>query len=208
MTSFKQCFPYERLPSTSDSCTIRLLELIPLSGWGRRDFEFNLKVCSLDGQPQYEALSYCWGTNDKSVTVRCNGALLAITSNLRTTLTNFLTLPAQKPRVLWVDAICINQSDNVEKNHQVAMMARIYGQSQRVLIHLGGSPIFGSLWLHEKYNKKGVAMVERLNRIHNDQVLANDKRTAHKMSASARWRYGIPPFDGEDSKAFLKLFDV
>ena len=26
------------------------------------------------------------------------------------------------PRVLWIDAICIKQSDNAERSHQVSMM--------------------------------------------------------------------------------------
>ncbi len=40
-------------------------------------------------------------------------------------------------RTLWVDAVCINQDDVVEKNHQVHLMKDIYGGATRVLVWLG-----------------------------------------------------------------------
>jgi hypothetical protein len=38
---------------------------------------------------------------------------------------------------LWADALCINQSDTPEKNHQVPLMRHIYGHSSRVIMWLG-----------------------------------------------------------------------
>ena len=38
---------------------------------------------------------------------------------------------------LWIDAICINQSDPVEKSHQVLAMDKIYFSAQRVIVWLG-----------------------------------------------------------------------
>ncbi|KAH6671499.1 heterokaryon incompatibility protein-domain-containing protein [Plectosphaerella plurivora] len=43
------------------------------------------------------------------------------------------------PRTLWVDAVCINQTDNAEKSHQVARMDRIYRLAYRVVVWLGTS---------------------------------------------------------------------
>jgi hypothetical protein len=40
-------------------------------------------------------------------------------------------------RVLWADAVCINQADIPEKNRQVAMMDRVYSQATIVRIWLG-----------------------------------------------------------------------
>ncbi|EKG14221.1 Heterokaryon incompatibility [Macrophomina phaseolina MS6] len=40
-------------------------------------------------------------------------------------------------RRLWIDAVCINQEDNSEKNHQVPLMTKIYAEADRVLIYLG-----------------------------------------------------------------------
>jgi hypothetical protein len=40
-------------------------------------------------------------------------------------------------RVLWCDAICINQQDEEEKVYQVGSMAKIYGFARRVVVWLG-----------------------------------------------------------------------
>ena len=52
-----------------------------------------------------------------------------------------LSLPSQKDcvysRLLWVDSICINQTDNDEKNHQVRIMGRIFNSACMVVIWLG-----------------------------------------------------------------------
>lgn len=48
-----------------------------------------------------------------------------------------LVLHGLPPLLLWVDAICINQEDVPERNHQVALMSRIYSQSKTTLIWIG-----------------------------------------------------------------------
>jgi hypothetical protein len=44
---------------------------------------------------------------------------------------------ADRPRILWADAICINQNNDAERGNQVALMGRIYTQARRTLICLG-----------------------------------------------------------------------
>ena len=46
----------------------------------------------------------------------------------------------EKDRILWADAICINQSDNKEKGIQVNMMGDIYDRATAVLVWLGEVP--------------------------------------------------------------------
>ena len=41
------------------------------------------------------------------------------------------------PRLIWVDAICINQSDVDEKSQQIPLMGRIYRNAASVLVWLG-----------------------------------------------------------------------
>jgi hypothetical protein len=41
------------------------------------------------------------------------------------------------PRTFWVDAICINQGDDAEKTHQLALMGRIYKEAARAVVWLG-----------------------------------------------------------------------
>ncbi|KAF5716656.1 hypothetical protein FGLOB1_2462 [Fusarium globosum] len=40
-------------------------------------------------------------------------------------------------RIIWIDAICINQEDNDEKGRQVQSMAEIYAKATRVIVWLG-----------------------------------------------------------------------
>ncbi|KAK8102994.1 hypothetical protein PG984_016140 [Apiospora sp. TS-2023a] len=90
--------------------------------------------------PVYEALSYVWGTeNDPlQVLVDCSNGerrSLSVTQNLHVALRN-LRRP-DSPRIMWIDAICINQNDDVEKGPQVGMMDKIYKRATRVVAWLG-----------------------------------------------------------------------
>lgn len=44
---------------------------------------------------------------------------------------------ASAARVLWVDAICIDQNQILERNAQVKQMGRVYSQAESVLVWLG-----------------------------------------------------------------------
>jgi hypothetical protein len=41
-----------------------------------------------------------------------------------------------RPRKLWIDAICIDQTSTAERNQQVPLMAEIYGKAGQVLVWL------------------------------------------------------------------------
>ncbi|OAL05549.1 HET-domain-containing protein [Phaeosphaeriaceae sp. SRC1lsM3a] len=91
-----------------------------------------------DDRPDYEALSYAWGSAaDPSVVYidAITRAPLAITRNLDTALRH-LRHEAQS-RTMWVDALCIDQESTHEKNHQVASMGQIYSSAACVVIWLG-----------------------------------------------------------------------
>lgn len=95
----------------------------------------NIDVVSFDGHPIYEALSYVWGDQKDQKDIRLNDHLFDVTENLWMALRR-LRDPVDS-RVLWIDAICINQKDNNEKSHQVAMMGEIYSSCQKAIIWLG-----------------------------------------------------------------------
>jgi hypothetical protein len=40
-------------------------------------------------------------------------------------------------RIVWVDAICIDQTNTAEKSQQVQSMAKIYAKASRVIVWLG-----------------------------------------------------------------------
>lgn len=115
---------YQYLPS-KDMREIRLVEL--KSGYPQEALHCSLDHVSLNDSTHYEALSYAWGDTIASTPLLCDGCGLAITMNLE---------PALKrlryhyiPRILWVDAISIDQSRILERNDQIRIMRRIYQRS-------------------------------------------------------------------------------
>ena len=113
---------------------IRLVRLLPrlLSN----DIEIELIRVDLASKPQYEALSYEWGPpSDPKHGVFVNGECQLVQENLWFAL-RYLRLDSE-PRTLWIDALCINQDDIRERNHQVTQMGQIYEKSSRVIIWIG-----------------------------------------------------------------------
>jgi hypothetical protein len=112
---------------------IRLLELQP----GRRmsPIQCELVQTSLQDSVRYEALSYCWGELHQTRQIACSGRSVPVTNNLYIALEN-LRYP-HETRMLWVDAMCINQRDYVERNHQLGLMSRIYQQANQVVVSIG-----------------------------------------------------------------------
>ncbi|KAK5729767.1 hypothetical protein LTR17_011633 [Elasticomyces elasticus] len=112
---------------------IRLLRLS--SGVGDEPINCHLYTVELDNAGCFEALSYVWGTSIAERPVLVDGKPCAVTENLLTALVN-LRRP-DSDRTLWVDSICINQKNVLERNDQVQKMGSIYGHAQRVLVWLG-----------------------------------------------------------------------
>lgn len=83
----------------------------------------------------YEALSYTWGTNEKTHAIKVGNARIKITANLYQAL--YHLRHHDTARTLWADAICINQDNTRERNHQVKSMAQIFSSASEVLIWLG-----------------------------------------------------------------------
>ena len=88
--------------------------------------------------PLYEALSYVWGSSSDRKRINVAGipnGSLDVTHNLYAAL-KYLR-HADKPRTMWIDAICIHQNDDLEKGPQVALMGDIYRLADRVVVWLG-----------------------------------------------------------------------
>src|ERR1700709_1038025 len=90
---------------------------------------------SLDNHPSYEALSYVWGHSKSNYSIQINGCTVPIADNLSHALYRLQPLVGTKP--LWIDQLCINQSDDEERGQQVELMGRIYSGSLRTLLWLG-----------------------------------------------------------------------
>lgn len=86
----------------------------------------------------YEALSYCWDSENRpKIEITCNGNKLTIHQNLYDALRSIHH--TNKSRFLWIDAICIDQNNTPEKNHQVQMMGKIYSNAHSVLVWIGSA---------------------------------------------------------------------
>jgi hypothetical protein len=83
----------------------------------------------------YEALSYTWGGTEMGASVQIGGQTHSVTENLYLALQHLRY--RDEDRILWVDAICIDQSNLKERGHQVNQMRNIYSRADRVLIWLG-----------------------------------------------------------------------
>lgn len=125
--------PYE--PIDSSKKEIRIIHLLPGDFYDTINIELVPVSLSSDPTPQYDALSYVWGLEKCPTPAFVNGIPIAITSNLDTALRYFRDRNDEK--TLWVDAVCINQKDNVEKGPQVQMMGQIYSKAAQVLVWLG-----------------------------------------------------------------------
>lgn len=94
-----------------------------------------LRTVSLDDNPEYEALSYVWGASRKRTGIVVDGVWAMVTVNLQRALRRLRLVHEQ--RIMWVDALCINQEDIAERGHQVGMMAALYSSCSRCVIWLG-----------------------------------------------------------------------
>lgn len=95
----------------------------------------NLVHASYDDPPPYEALSYVWGSMDPPYFLECSDVQVRVTKNLHEALCHF-RLESQI-RIVWADALCINQSDNPEKSIQVNRMREIYENCANLLVWFG-----------------------------------------------------------------------
>ncbi len=124
-------FEYAQLP---DGPYIRLLAIHPAEHL-RDPLTCDVHIVTLENAPSYAALSYTWGNPNPSHSLACDGRFLKIAYNLDRGLRRFRQLGTRK--YIWADAVCINQSDNDEKNTQILLMQRIYRQAAMTYVYLG-----------------------------------------------------------------------
>lgn len=125
-------YTYDALDKESDE--IRLISIQPHAD-PSSPVELNIIHANLSDKPVYEALSYMWGSDDNPKFVEIGEKRIGVGVNLWFALER-LRSPSEE-RVLWVDAICIDQRNVLERNHQVSQMSRIYRQAWRVAAWLG-----------------------------------------------------------------------
>ena len=149
---------YEPLDPNQDE--IRLLRLKPSSN-PTDIIECELFHTCLITAPPYYCLSYSWGARAKPQTIKVDGSPTSVTPNLRNALQQLRPKAGKDDLILWVDALCINQSDIPERNLQTGKMRMIYSHAKSVYV-----------WLGPKNKKSEIAMqlARDLNRCSEDEV--------------------------------------
>ncbi|KAE8448809.1 hypothetical protein EG329_008811 [Mollisiaceae sp. DMI_Dod_QoI] len=90
-------------------------------------------------QDHYTALSYVWGDPNDLRTIFVDRKPVQITTSLESALRHLREQESGRVLCLWADALCINQTDISEKNHQVQQMGAIYATAHHTVIYLGVS---------------------------------------------------------------------
>lgn len=114
---------------------IRLIRLKPAKAI-RNAVQCDIIAVPLEHAPRFEAISYAWGDAADQRPIGVNvGQHLLVNKSLESAL-RYLR-HQDKERLLWADAICINQKNIPEKNRAVSEMHIIYQRAETVIVWLG-----------------------------------------------------------------------
>ena len=144
---------YRYHPLPDDGSYIRLVSIYP--GSYKDDIVISMTHCNFLENPAtaYECLSYSWGSkaqDSETIMVRpwfteescrsetqpyCPYEMIRVTETLASALRDLRR--SEEVRVMWIDALCIEQSNNHEKSRQVQLMGKVYQHASRVVVWLG-----------------------------------------------------------------------
>jgi hypothetical protein len=128
--------PYAAAPIDVRRGEVRLIKLEP--GDPSKPIKCTLRTYSLgDDSPNYIALSYSWGSKERYNEIELNGCKFPVGRSLWSLLYRTQQQQHHKDALIWIDALCINQIDIRERNHQVQLMRQIYSNAKMVWVWLG-----------------------------------------------------------------------
>jgi hypothetical protein len=114
---------------------IRLLEVLPAAEGQAAELRCRLRHVSLfHAENSYTAVSYCWGDDLQERHISIGEDNVRITANLDNALRE---IRGHGCRLLWIDALCVDQQNWHERNAQVLRMAAIYKKAKEVVAWLG-----------------------------------------------------------------------
>ncbi|KAK2035968.1 hypothetical protein LZ31DRAFT_571635 [Colletotrichum somersetense] len=191
---------YQQLPQGH----IRLLTLHP--GDASAELSCTLQSTPLESAPEYEAVSYAWGSEGFTDSLAVSSSpdrttdqgVVSITPNVTCLLRSLRR--AAKPRVLWIDAISINQTDIPERSVQVQQMRNIYTRALRTVIWLGPAAEDGGSDLALAFLKKMAIYKKNLERGHwiDGKRVASD--TTSETGSAHPWLAPSPSEASSDEK--------
>ena len=147
----------------------------------------------------FEALSYTWGSAEDSRQIYVGGSIISVTNNLYIAL-GYLRREADD-REMWIDAVCIDQSNLAERSQQVSLMGDIYRMAARVVIWLGPEQDDSDHALRILYNTGSRVVVDWIPEIISPSDSEVGKAEQHWGDTSQDL-----PYDQRDFLAIYHLF--
>lgn len=162
-----------------------------------------LVIAPLQDRMAFTALSYTWADEDgdssrnSPIFLGRHWDMFAVTHNCDAALRRMRLL--DRDLMVWVDAICIDQGNHVERNHQVGLMTEVYSCAEQVFVYLGdGRPEIASVLTKVRWPKERLSItlaaaqrffsLAYFSRIWVVQEVANAKSvTVHYGSRSVDW---------------------
>lgn len=200
---------YQPLPNKDAT---RLLVIQP--GLPDEPLRCYLVICdSLETAPPYEALSYVWGPKEPSQQILLNEEVKSIRPNLYDALLRLRPRPSQPERdeadmtkdqkqcyldvshlgisdgLVWIDALCINQDNNVERGQQVVMMSSIYRRAKQVIIWLGK---------YDEHIPQSMPMLGKVASLYSPTDDERGVRTWSPWNDAMAESYGLPTFNSPE----------
>lgn len=133
-------------PLDSTKREIRICDLSPAPELSD-SLQCSLRVVPIDEAGKYVAFSYVWGTDAATETISVDGIIHPIRQNLAAGLRRFRarfprrshprTRHQSRPISIWADALCIDQNNVEERNHQVNLMRLVFTRCDYALSWLG-----------------------------------------------------------------------
>jgi len=200
-----ESFQYSPLPAGDDS--IRILTVLPGEDTDEIQCELSTRkleaIAAISDNETYEALSYCWGKQDAEmkISIREKGCPRNGTFALRPDLYAALRVfrLKEKARRLWIDAICIDQTNTEEKNVQVPLMRRIYEGCSGVLIWLGER-------IQNCDSEVAISLIRKLKDAATRPGVGVPK--INVFSSHDLVKYGLPPLLSSDYVSLLSLLEA
>lgn len=205
---------YFRHDTLNSPDLFRLIELLP-GNW-EDDLGCNIHTISLESSPEYAALSYSWGDDSQDdpdsptdvfssvlrafqsgeKLLRCNGQILLISSNLYNALRR---LREKSIMYLWVDRVCIDQSNLLERTEQVRLMGEIYSKARLVVIWLGEE---------DSHTVPAFGLIERMTKLATASAIRSLHTNASDLfNPDALQAMGLPSFPSADWESMHRFFE-
>ncbi|KAL6702928.1 hypothetical protein ACN47E_000770 [Coniothyrium glycines] len=160
---------------------IRVLVVAP--GASADKLMCDLEIVSLDAEPEYQALSYVWGPPPSSCEVCLEGTQHKVTDNLFDALMEIRH--DQTTQKIWVDAVCIDQKNEKEREAQVMMMGEIYTRASLVHVWLGRLENFMTSLIEDVSHQVRQLVVQSVDLSGNDLENYMSSMQKHLFSADA-----------------------